>query len=33
MSSADTNDASFDEEDLKPLFNEVLEALKTKEED
>lgn len=33
MFAADTNDASFDEEDLKPLFNEVLEALKTKEED
>lgn len=32
MFAADTNDSSFDQDDLKPLFDEVLEELKTKED-
>lgn len=32
MFAADTNDPLFDEQDLKPLFDEVLEELKTKED-
>ena len=32
MFAADTNDVSFNEQDLKPLFDEVLEELKTKED-
>ena len=32
MYAADTNSALFNEEDMQPLFNEVLEELKTKED-
>lgn len=32
MFAKDTHDDSFDEQDLKPLFDEVLEALKAKED-
>lgn len=32
MYAADTNSVLFDEENMQPLFNEVLESLKTKED-